>query len=201
MPDNLGLLLDAIAFKRPAGLQGIVITPRERAVQRQVPPAARLCLPDMGHLVNEQALPGEIGSGKIVAVVAGKRVEVDVAAGRHHHVARLEREPALPPDAHRGGLDGRTEHRADQRHFARSQPAFAAGGAGIAEAGSAQWSMPSMPPPMASIFIGAETLSPSAKVTVSSVVPPALSLFARSKTMTCNWPGSNRMLVPAAIST
>jgi len=68
MPDNLGLLLDAIAIEQPAGFEPIVIAAERMTHQRQPEAPALLRLPDVDHLVNEQTLPGEIGLRKIVAV-------------------------------------------------------------------------------------------------------------------------------------
>src|SRR5690349_11138146 len=58
--DDLRLLLQAVAAEGPPGLQLVGIAAEGMAHQRQIERAALLRLPDMGHLMDEKALPAEI---------------------------------------------------------------------------------------------------------------------------------------------
>lgn len=126
MPHDLGLLFDAVTLQRPARLQAIVVPARKGPDERQIPPAVALGLPDVGHLVDEVALHVERGSGEIIAVIGGIRMEVEVPARCHGNRAGLKREPFSPPDTDLRGVDGIAKHRADKCTFARRQFAFSA---------------------------------------------------------------------------
>ena len=68
VPDDFGLLLDPIAFERPARFEAVVVPAREGAAQDQVPSPAFLELPDMDHFVDEMPLQLQSRRAEIVAI-------------------------------------------------------------------------------------------------------------------------------------
>ena len=149
--------------------------------ERDIPSAPLLRLPDMRHLVDEQALQANFRRRKVITIPGRCGMEVNMAAGRHQRAARLEGVPASPPQAHGIALDSRAEYRSHERFFRRGQRPFAAGGAwrGGHARPLTQCFMLSIVPmsslaeaPMVSTFSGAESLSPPAKVSVISAVAP-----------------------------
>ena len=128
---DLGLLLDAVTFKRPARPDGIVVAATRVAIEDQVPLPAGLGLPDMGHFMDEMALQRERrgsenhhsngvrrgGSGDAHAAPSSP-----CGAGNGH-------EPP-PPDRYPRIVDCIAEHALGKRHFARRQLARAADRAG-----------------------------------------------------------------------
>src|SRR5690606_35111657 len=127
--DDLRLLLDPVAAQRPTRLEAVVVAAERMPHERQIPPPALLCLPDMRHLVQEQALEAHVPLGEIVAVPGRGGVKMDVAARGHQRAAWLEGMPAPPPETHRIAIDRRAEHRSHQLALPRRQRSFAAGGA------------------------------------------------------------------------
>src|SRR4029079_12742039 len=88
--DDLGLLLDAIARQRPAGLEAVVVAAQRMAVEQQVPFAAPLGLPDVSHLMDEQAGPRGRNSGEVVTISLAKRMKMQVSARRHRGATWLQ---------------------------------------------------------------------------------------------------------------
>ncbi len=119
MAHDLGLLLDAVSRERPPRLEAIGITAERVAAQDEA--EARLVLPDMRHLVDEQRLIVEIGGAEAGSIARARRVEIDVSARRHDDIARLQRPPAASPDAHCVERYGRAEDALRQRAFGRRQ--------------------------------------------------------------------------------
>ena len=79
---------------RTAGPGEVIGIAAERvAHQRQIEAAAGLRLPDMGHFVDEQALPAERLGEKSSDHRSPCGMEVDVAGRRHRRCLRLERPP------------------------------------------------------------------------------------------------------------
>src|SRR3546814_17755599 len=102
MPHDLRLLFEAVAVEAPAGLETVAIGREGMAHQHQIPAPARLRLPDMHHLVNEQPLRGAVRAAEVLAIKAAVRMEMQCTHRRHPHPARLEENPLLvepdPPD-------------------------------------------------------------------------------------------------------
>ena len=108
MADDFGLLFDAVAFERPAGPDRVIIA-AER-VAREGEENALLMLPDVHHLVNEQALVADMRRTEIVAVDPAFGVKPDRAIGCHRHAARLEQPIFARVDAHRVIIDRVTKY-------------------------------------------------------------------------------------------
>ena len=123
---NLGLLLDPIAGQRLARLELVGIPPLHRAQQRHIPPASGLGLPDVSHFVDEVGLRGGLRQTEIVAIGLPAGVKVQVSAGGHRHIARLEPPPLTAADRDCCGVDRRAEHLAHQSDLARRQRPFTA---------------------------------------------------------------------------
>ncbi len=127
MADDLGLLLDPVARERAVGIEPIGIAAEGVAHQRQPIFAAGLRLPDMGQLVDEQALRGEGIAGEIVGPGLAVGVEMDVSRRRHDRVSRLERPPRAVDEAHRGIVDRVGEDGSGKLDLAGSERAFVTG--------------------------------------------------------------------------
>jgi hypothetical protein len=57
MPDDLGLLLETIRSERLARRDPVAVAAERMTHERQEKSAVPLSLPDMGHFVDEKALP------------------------------------------------------------------------------------------------------------------------------------------------
>lgn len=119
VPYNLGLLLDAVARQRPAGLQTVRITAERVAAQRQEKPA--LALPDVRHLVDEQPLRVDRARAEIIAIEVTLGMQPDVSVGSHRGEARLEERPFCVMDANLLCIDRVAKDRARQRDLGVSQ--------------------------------------------------------------------------------
>src|SRR4051812_44418806 len=115
MPDDLGLLLEPVAPKGLSGFQFIRITAEGMAHQRQVETAAFLRLPDVGQLVDEEALPAKGLTREIVRPAAAVGMEPDVAHRRHCRAPRLERPPFAKKQPNLRVIDSVAEDRVS--HF------------------------------------------------------------------------------------
>src|SRR5262249_42621038 len=114
MPDDLRLLLDAIAVERLAGFESVAGTAEGMAHQQQVAASAGLRLPDMGHLMQEQGLQTGPFGAVILAPQPAFGVGVDVAHRRDQYVPGLEREEGAAADRHPFAVDGIAEHLRDE---------------------------------------------------------------------------------------
>lgn len=121
MADDFGLLLQPVTMERLARLDCVIVAAEGVAFQWQ--DDALLMLPDVSHLVQEQALIDRVGGSEIVAVERAFGVEMDVASGRHHGFARLEEGPFAADDAHGGIIDRAAEDRVGEIGFAGGQGA------------------------------------------------------------------------------
>jgi len=92
VPNNLGLLFEAVFFETLSGAHGITVAAERMALQQQIVPAPFLRLPHVGHFMNEKVDVG-LPFREIVGPEPALRVEVQVPAGRHHIVDRLQRPP------------------------------------------------------------------------------------------------------------
>lgn len=113
MPDNLGLLLPAVAIERPSGFDRIVITAERVPPQHEI--YASLVLPDVNQLVDQMPLPPDRTAGEAVAIAVAFRMKMYVAAWGHRHIARLEEGPFAPNDPHRRIIYGGAENALSQR--------------------------------------------------------------------------------------
>ena len=127
MANDLSLLLYAIVLQGVAGLEAVIVTAKGVTMQRQVPAAADLGLPHMGHFVNEKPLKANGGAAEVLAIPRRFRVEMNVPARGHDNCCRLQGEPAPPFQRHTGCIDCAAEHGPDQRSFSISQRARASG--------------------------------------------------------------------------
>ena len=98
MPDNLCLLLNAVAPERPPRFERIIIAAKGMPPQHEVHP--RLMLPDMGHFVDKQALRVQVRVAEIVAIEGPAGVKMDAAARGHHGLLWLEKGPFVVGDLH-----------------------------------------------------------------------------------------------------
>src|SRR3546814_18705939 len=95
MPHDLRLLFEAVAVEAPAGLETVAIGREGMAHQHQIPAPARLRLPDMHHLVNEQPLRGAVRAAEVLALKADARMAMQCNNRRHNHPARREEQQLL----------------------------------------------------------------------------------------------------------
>lgn len=160
MPDDFCLLFNAIAMERPAGPQHIVIAAKGVTPQQQV--YAGLMLPDMRHLMNEQALLGQVRRAEIIAIMLAVWVKVDTPAWCHDDAAGLKEPPFPAHEADGVVIDCIAEDAFGQPLFGRGEPA------------SAQW-LCSLSPPGATAFAVALSFDPSANSKVRLMVSPAFS--------------------------
>src|SRR5688572_20059808 len=109
--NDFGLLLEPVALERPAGLEAIAITAEGVSHQHQIPAAAGLGLPDVGHFVQEQALQADRRIAIIVAPQIALRMHPEMTVGRHDRALRLEREPFAAMDADPVVIDRLAEDR------------------------------------------------------------------------------------------
>ena len=177
VPHDLRLLLDPVAFERPAGPEAVIVAAERMAVQQQVPLAARLGLPDMGQLMNEKPLAQRPLCGEIVAIGLAKWMKMQVTARRHRDLARLQRKELSPADRDLAEVDRTAEHAAGEVDLSLGQPALATDRAG--ERRLRQRSSPA-----ARTSAGNVTLFPPTKVTVTSALLPAVTVSASFMAMT-----------------
>ena len=123
MADDFRLLLKAVVLERPAGLQAVAVAAERMAHQRQVEAPALLRLPDVGHFVNEQALPME----RLAAKSSDQRspwgwkwmLPIGAIADRRgwngHHLRRTSRTRSI--------VDGVAEDGSCELDFARGERA------------------------------------------------------------------------------
>ena len=121
MADDFGLLLEPVALERPARTKIIGVAAERMAHQRQVEAAARLRLPDVGHFVDEQALPRE----RLFREIVGPQVAMRdgngyCPVGAIDDALRLERPPFAPDQADPRIIDRLAEHRSGELDFAES---------------------------------------------------------------------------------
>ena len=125
MPDDLRLLLEAIVFEPPAGLQLVAVAAEGVAHQRQVETAALLRLPDMGQLMNEEPLPMQRLPRKVLRPQVRMRMEMDMPHRRHGDAARLERPPLAADHPHLRIIDRIAENGSRQLNLAGCERARA----------------------------------------------------------------------------
>lgn len=122
MADDFRLLLKPVLRERPARFQCIIVAAKGMAPKDQVD--ALLVLPDMGHFVNEQALPFERALAEIRTVERALGAEPEVAVGRHRDLAGLEGPPFAGKDPDPRIVDSIAEHRTGERNFGVSEGAM-----------------------------------------------------------------------------
>ena len=93
VPHDFGLLLKPIGLEALHRLELIGVSAERVAHQRKVEPSTGLGLPDVRHLVDEQALPMQRFLRKIFRPELRMRMEMDSAHRRHRDAVRLERPP------------------------------------------------------------------------------------------------------------
>src|SRR6476659_2305971 len=91
--DDLGLLFEAVSVERLFRFDLIGIAAERMPHEEQVEASFRLRLPDVRHLVHEEALAAERFPGEIVGPGSAVRMEIDVAHRRHCGIAGLDRPP------------------------------------------------------------------------------------------------------------
>ena len=170
MAHNFCLLFNAIAMERPTGSQNIVIAAKGVTPQQQVD--AGLVLPNMRHLMDEQALLGQVRRAEIIAIMLAMRVKVDAPPRRHDDAARLEPPPFALDETDGVIIYGSAKDALCQSTFRTSQAA------------SDQW-LCSPSPPAAMAFADAVSFDPSANSKVSLIVSPAFKSGFRSYSITC----------------
>jgi len=119
MLDDPRLLFEAIRREPLAGLEPVPVARERRPAQRQA--NARLMLPDMDKLMDQQRAQVERLGGEIIAPQRACRVEPDVAVGGHHDIARLQDEIFRTSDAYRRDIDRGAENLRDDGALARRQ--------------------------------------------------------------------------------
>lgn len=170
MAHNFCLLFNAIAMERPAWPQHIVIAAKGVAPQQQVD--AGLVLPNMRHLMDEQALLRQIRRAEIIAIMLAMRVKVDAPTRRHDDAARLEPPPFALDETDGVIIYGRAEDALCQSTFSTGQAA------------SDQW-LCSPSPPAAMAFADAVSFDPSANSNVNAMASPAFKSGFMSNSITC----------------
>src|SRR3546814_17208827 len=100
MADDFGLLLDPIAFQRPARLDRVAITAKGMPPQDQV--HALLILPDVDQFVNQMTLIANRRAGNAIAIAGTFGMKVNMPARRHGYPARLRSEERR---VGKGGVD------------------------------------------------------------------------------------------------
>ena len=149
--------------------------------QRQIEPPALLCLPDMHQFMNEQRLQTERRTGKVVAVMRARRVEMHVPHRCHHRTLRLKREEPAAADPHGGKIERAAKNAFCESLFAQCERTFAAGRNAMRDH---MWSITPSMAPISSTFAKALTLSPLASVKVTSTSLPGFTVLARLNSMT-----------------
>src|SRR5579884_1058936 len=124
MRDDLGLLLEAISFEGLARLQLVRIAAERVAHQRQIKKAALLRLPDVGHLVNKEALATERLFREVFGPDAAVGMEIDVSHGSHCRIARMEGPPFALHQPYARVIDRIAEHRARKLDLAGGERAL-----------------------------------------------------------------------------
>ena len=93
MADEFGLLLEAVVHEALAGHQSVAIAAEGMPHQREVERAVLLCLPDVGQLVDEEALPAQRLARKVVRPAAFAGMKPDRAHWGHCRAPRVEPPP------------------------------------------------------------------------------------------------------------
>ena len=115
---DLSLLLKTVILEPPASDDCVPVAAKRVAHQRQIVSATPLGLPDVGHLMDEQALVVDAGIGEVAAPAAVAGVEMDAPGGRHDRSLRLKRPPLVVRQPDLAIVDGIAEHRPGKLDFA-----------------------------------------------------------------------------------
>ena len=125
MAHQFGLLFKPIAVEGAAFPELIGVAAEGMPHQDEVEAPARLGLPDMGHLMDEQALQRQPFFRKIFRPEVGIGMEVNIARRRHDDSARLERPPFAADELYAIVVDGIAEDRTGEGDFTGSERAGA----------------------------------------------------------------------------
>jgi len=117
------LLLEPIAGEGAAGHDRVAVAAERLAHQRQVESSVALRLPDVGHLVDEEALQPQRLATEIFRPKRSLWMEMDVAAWRHCCILRLKRPPFAADKVHPTVIDRVTEDGTHEFDFAGSERA------------------------------------------------------------------------------
>ena len=121
--DDLGLLFEPVVIECPSLTKLVRIAAKRVAHQRKVKAATLLRLPDVRHLVDEEALARKWLGGKIVGPSLVGGMEVDIAGGCHDDPARLEGPPFAADHPDPAVIDSIPEYRAGEGYFSKGQGA------------------------------------------------------------------------------
>lgn len=123
VPDDLGLLFKAIVFEPATVFEPVGISAERMSHQRQIEASARLRLPHMSQLVDEESLSVERLFREIVGPQVGMRMEMHIAHGRHGHALWLEGPPFAPNQPDLRVIDRVGEDRSGDLYLARGKEA------------------------------------------------------------------------------
>ena len=85
--------------------------------------------------MDEKTLPPQVGCRKIIAIVLGRGMEMQVTPWCHRHPARLEGKPFAPTDRDARIVDGRPENALRERYLSGRKWPLAADLAGCGNGG------------------------------------------------------------------
>src|SRR5688572_19335423 len=112
MPDDLGLLLDAIILEAPARNELVAVAAKGMAPEEQV--HAPLVLPNVDQLVDQVPLLPQRRLVETVAIELPFGVEIDMPTRRHGDASWLERPPFAPVETDAAPVDRVMEDRSRQ---------------------------------------------------------------------------------------
>lgn len=118
---DLGLLLDPIVLERLTGFEAVIIFAERMAVEHQIPPTARLCLPHMRQFVDQMPLTQDADIGKVITIRRAIRVKMEVPLRSHRYVTGLKQKPFAALYLHRAIIDRIAKDPARNLDFARRE--------------------------------------------------------------------------------